>query len=198
MPASGGRKPATKKTAARSGNPAKRDAPTEASSAASFKKGRTGNLVELPSGNAVRMTRPGLTGLIADGLLSDSFSRIAAEQIDRAKGGEQLDPEAEQQKMIAEMLRDPQKLADLMASFDKVVVRTWTEPKVAAAVYPAGHDRAGEPLDPVDRNDNQLYTDEIEFDDKAFTFQYVSGGDSDIDRFREATGAAVENVSAGE
>jgi hypothetical protein len=204
MPASRTRKPAKKTT---SGNPANRTPST----AADFKKkaGSGGGSVELPSGNVVVINRVGLTTLLAEGLLADSLAGIAQQAVDKGKN---IKPEEQQ-----ELMRDPAKIKDMLATFDKVVVMCWSDPKVLPAEG-VKVDIAGLPLEDGivllgpnwrtarkdekkttlvpegERFEDQLYADEIELMDKLFTFQYVSGGSSDLERFRQELGQSVDGV----
>lgn len=202
MPTSAGPR---KKAASRSGNPATRSAasaPTEASPVGSFKKGARGELVSLPSGNDVRIIRIGLPTLIAEGLLADSLAKIASDHIEQSKGTTKADQERARDTALAEMMKDPAALKKLMEAFDKVVVRSWADPKVHPDEWTMRDAQqglvdvtmVGERIPEEERDDNVLYVSEIDFEDRSFTFQYVSGGDPDLESFREATGSGLAGV----
>jgi hypothetical protein len=48
------------------------------------------------------------------------------------------------------------------------------------------------------RNEEDLYSDEIDLQDKMFTFQYVSGGDADLERFRQQVSQSMDSIPVGE
>jgi len=170
---------APRKTAARSGNPAKRAEAAPISSAGSFKKKRQAAPVELPSGETVRIQRLELTTLISENLLGDDLGAIAQDRINSGKGITEADKEA--------FAEDPEKVREMLLIFDRVTIRVWMEPKVLPV-----------PEDEADRDEDQLYVDEIDLADKIFTFNYLSGGDPDLASFRQQFGAALEDLSAGE
>jgi hypothetical protein len=167
----------------KSGNPAKRA--KAVSSAADFKKATRGAEIELPSGNVAVIARPGLPALIAEGLLGDTLSSIAQSAVNNGKGLPQQD--------MAKLADDPEKVAAMLDAFDKVTARCWKSP--AVIYYKAN---AGSIIPEGDRDPHLLYSDEVGLEDKMFTFQFVSGGDADLERFREQLTQSVDGVSAGE
>jgi hypothetical protein len=176
----------TRKKAA-SGNPAVR-AQQQVSSAADFKTAAAA--VELPSGKVVKIKRLGLVTLISENLLGDQLTGLAQKAVDAGKG---IDP-----AKTEELAADPAAISQMLLTFDAVTLRTWVQPRPRAAVYPEGHERAGQPLDDEDRDDEILYVDEIDMDDKIFTFNYVSGGSSDLEQFRKELAQPMAGIPTGE
>jgi hypothetical protein len=121
--------------------------------------------------------------LITENLLGDALGTIAQQAIARGKNLPQED--------LAEMAKDPAKIAEMLDAYDRVVARTWREPSV---VY--YKDESGDPIPASERDEDTLYSDELDLADKIFTFQWVSGGSPDLEQFRQQFSAAMEGVSA--
>jgi len=164
-----------KKAAPRSGNPARR---AEVASVADFKQPAIE--VELPSGKTIALRRLGLTQLMAEGLLGDELSGIAQKAVDSGKGMTAEDG--------AKLAQDPSKVRAMLEVFDKITVRTWVRPRVVD----------GTDVPEAERDDATLYADEIDIEDKIFTFNYASGGSADLVRFREQFGESLGGLSAVE
>jgi hypothetical protein len=189
-------------SAARSGNPAKRAAakPVSVSSASSFKKKLVAQPVTLPSGEVARIRRIELTTLLAEGLLGDEISVIAQKAIDSGKG---VSPA--QQK---EMTEDPSKVGAMLDAFDRIVCRTWVEPTVIyyravwnedAGTWVMPDPNTQTPVVPeTERDEEQLFSDELSMDDKIFTFNYISGGSPDLAEFRKQFGESLAHLSDGQ
>jgi hypothetical protein len=178
----------------RSGNPAKRAParkapvkraaarPVGPSSAADFKRGSQGELIELPSGNSAEIRRIPLPTLIAEGLLGDSISLYAQQAVEAGKGMESED--------IQDLAKDPKKLQEAFAAYDKVAVRCFVTPKVLSPT-----DADGRIIPESERYPDALYADELDLEDKVFVFQVVAGGTADLERFREEFAQSVAGVS---
>jgi len=180
----------------RSGNPAKKaaakrpadrqapaqKAPPQISSAEEWGSDDT-EILEFPSGKVARIERVPLTTLIAENLLGDSLSAIAAKAVDGAQG---MDSDE-----IRDMAQDPAKVAEAFDAFDKITVKCFIEPEV---LYYKGDDGTVIPRD--QREAGRLYSDRIDLQDKVYLFQVISGGTSDLQRFREQLGESVAGVSA--
>ena len=66
------------------------------------------------------------------------------------------------------------------------MVQCSVEPKV----HPA-------PEDEADRDDDLLYPDDIEDMDKMFVFQWVSGGTTDLETFRQRYSSNMASLGGG-
>jgi hypothetical protein len=150
----------------KSGNPAIA-AVARASAPQDFKKKRAGTF-ELPSGLFMKLRNPGgLKIFLSEGIIPNSLMSTVHNALD----GKKMDAE--------EMLNeaggvDESQIADMMALMDAMMVRCAIEPKV----HPV-------PENEDDRDDELLYADELDDNDKMFVFQWVTGGTTDLERFRE-------------
>lgn len=152
-----------------------------------------GHDLELPSGNICLVKRPGLPELLARGILPDSLTGIAKRAVDAGKSGKQKKSTDE---MMAEFnqqaMSDPTMRADLFDTFDKITEFCVLEPQVA--FY---KDADGNIVPQEERDEDILYTDQIDFDDKVFIFYYVAGGTRDLEEFRKQFDQSVDGVAAG-
>ena len=141
--------------------------------------------LEVPSGSLCQVRRPGITGLIKAGLL-DSLdtltSLVKTEHADRVERGAPTTPTQDDLKAL---LADKDKLLAALELMDKVICYVVVQPQVLMPI-------------PEDQRDPAcIYADSIDLEDKVFIFQYVVGGVSDLETFRQefgATVASMENV----
>lgn len=180
----------------RSGNPAKKAAakrpadrrpaappkPTKASSVEEWGSDDT-ELLTFPSGKTALIERVPLTTLLAENMLGDSLSAIAARAVDNAQDMSQSD--------IKDMAADPAKVNEALDALDKIAVKCFIEP---AVLYFKDDD--GNVIPRGDRKPGTLYSDRIGHEDKIFLFQVISGGSRDLQRFREQLEESVAGISA--
>lgn len=162
-----------------SGNPAKKAAQLKISQVGDFKK-RLGGTFELPSGLVMRLKNPGgmiafmSSGVIPNSLMSvikpalDSGQPMKAESITDGEGGV-----------------DPEMLKQMTELLNNIIVTCAVEPTVMPT-----------PEDEADRSDEQLYADEIPDDDKMFVFQWMTGGTTDLETFRQRQQAGMADLAA--
>jgi hypothetical protein len=171
-------------------------------SAREWKKATTGHELPLPSGNVCLVKRIGMEKLLESGIIPDSLSKIVMEQIQRAQIGPQDHKKKDQgldDAALAKMLGDPNALANMMSSFDKVTAECVISPKVLWHRRPVRGDD-GLPTDEVEdipddeRDPDVLYTDDVDQDDKMFIFNYVVGGTKDLEQFRQERLESVESI----
>lgn len=155
----------------------------------------------VPSGNVCLVRRPGLTTFMAQGLIPNSLLPL----LQQAADGKGID-DATMQKGLGEVARDPKKLQDMLRMADAVTIHcvveptvrwhTWTEDDVQQGLCgPAEVDQ----LIPYDRRDEDLlYADEVDEEDKMFILSWAMGGDRSVDTFREEQAQLVESLSAGQ
>lgn len=130
----------------------------------------------MPSGNYMTIRRVGMNALIQTGMMPNSLLAYAEKAVAKGKAEEMSNED------IVDVLKDPKKLADITAFFDKLIV--------FAAVEPEVHPLPGEG---VEKDDNLLYVDEVDEEDKMFVFQLVTGGTTSVEQFR---GQLIANVDA--
>lgn len=155
--------------------------------------------VEMPSGNVAKIRIPGLPVLMAQGLIADSLMPMVNAAIEQGKSGKAAKKAKTTDREVAEMMRDPRKFEDMMDTFDKVLVACVVEPKVIYYKYTESSAPAEDMIDkviPVDiRDDEALYSDEVDMDDKSFVFNLVSGGTRDLETFRRQQSQSMAGLS---
>lgn len=178
----------SKKKVKNSGDPRKRD------SAKTWKRNK-GEDLELPSGNVALVKRPGPAAIMSQGLLPDELTAIVQKAIRSGKG---LPPEKQ-----AELVNDPEKVSAMLDGMDKMMEIVVLEPKVRYHKIEILDD--GEPtgkwevLPEDERNEEEfIYTDEVDFEDKMFIFNFAVGGTRDHARFREELSSGVGDLQSGE
>lgn len=178
MPVQGGiQKKTTKKSAAkRSGNPAKRAA---ASSVSDFKKKLKSMTLELPSGLVVEARRIRLESLVRQGQVPNSLLPIVEKAL---KKGSSVDV----QELVGDDV-DMEKIQGVLDMMDELVVATVTNPKVHST-----------PEDEDERDDELLYVDELDDEDKMFLFQWAIGGTADLEQFRVELQSTLGSVAQGQ
>jgi hypothetical protein len=161
-----------------------------ATSAKQWKKNLAKGMTDLalPSGNSAKVKAPGMQAFLAQGFIPNSLLDIVMKSLDKNSGKPQktaAQQKAEQAKQAVEFMssiaNDPQKLADLVSTLDKV----WLECVVEPSTHPIP--------DPDVRDEELLYVDEVDFDDKMFVFNFAVGGTRDLEKFR---GGVAKNVAA--
>ena len=141
--------------------------------------GKSANELTVPSGQRCLARRPDTSALAKDGLLHklDSITAtIHSKHVSKkAKGGGNS---AKSQQMaedvaLAQLAKDPAKLAEMMDTVDKVVLLTVIEPPLQLP-----------PENWSDREDGVVYTDTIDLEDKMYLVNYAVGGTRDVAKFR--------------
>ncbi len=187
-------------------------------SARTWRKRTGGVELSLPSGNTCLVKRPGMDKLLSAGILPDSLTPIAMEHLRQAEsGGKPPSKEDEgklEQEIMEQVLNDPSQITEIFASFDRVTAMCVVEPKVELHFregvnedgekfmidIPAKERLSNDHDEMVDgesnpywcaEEDEPLYTDDIDEEDKQHIFQFVVGGSSDLEPFRSEPGSTV-------
>lgn len=132
--------------------------------------------VELPSGNIIKLKKLGMQSLLASGVIPNSLLGIIQSALTKGRGMEDA--------ALAEMAKDPKQLQDMMNMMDRLIVAVAVEPRIYAV-----------PKNSEERDDELIYSDEVNEVDKSFIFQLVSGGTSDLEEFRKEHAKGVESIS---
>lgn len=196
----------TKKSTAK-----KRTAPKKNESTQRKWKRAKAEEVTVPSGNLALIKRPGMEVFLFEGLLPDALQPLVQEAIKTGRGLPQT--------KIKAMAESEEAIKDMMNTIDRVTARIMVEPKVIWHRRPVssddgspvmetykdadGKDQKRQVLEDVPENERVdvegvLYTDDIDFEDKSFLFQYAVGGTRDLERFRGESNEAVESVRDGD
>lgn len=155
-----------------------------------------GGLTDLtvPSGQLCLVRRPGIEGLLKEGVLRDidSFTALVnTKHVERVKGkkGKPSDRAKKSKDTtadeIAELLKDPDKMVNVMHTVDRVVCHVVVKPSIQMT-----------PNDPTSRKAGVVYADMVELTDKMFIFNFVVGGSRDIERFLDESQGAVGDLDA--
>lgn len=97
-----------------------------------------------------------------------------------------------------EVLANPENLMEMYSLIDTVVVECVLQPPVAPVPQrQVDYDGSTEPVPAHERpDDNTLYVDYIELEDKLFIFNYALSGVSDVEQFRAGYEEGMVPVSA--
>lgn len=139
------------------------------------KKAVGGTLVDVPSGNKALIRMPGMAVFLEKGLIPNSLMPI----IQKAMAAGQAPSEAEMSSMVT----DPEALKDVIALADAVTLYCCIDPHLEEA--PRDEDGSLIPVGDARRDDNVLYVDEMEFDDRMYIFNLAVGGTADLEKFRQ-------------
>jgi hypothetical protein len=191
-------KTAAKKT---SGNPAKRAEDAQISSIQEFKKRRKGTPLALPSGLVVKARRVQLRTYLATGNVPNPLLEIVQEALQK---GQEADISA---IVGAGPDGDGVDMEQVNAMFELVealVMEMVVEPKVHPLpelidedeeVVEEDDPRYSDMLEEA-KDEDLVYIDDFDEEDKMFLFQWATGGTSDIATFREEAGAGMDAMAA--
>lgn len=158
---------------------------------ASAWKGKKGTDLELPSGNVCRVRNPGMDYFIRAGIIPDSLTGMVRQMIS-GKGDVEL----------TDLVKTDDDLQKLFGVVDDILIEVVLEPVVnPVPMRTVENDEGKEVREPVpfaERDEDKLYVDEVDFDDKIFVFQFACGGTRDLEKFREQQEQAMESVRSGE
>jgi len=189
----------TAKKKTRSGNPATRAEGTaevaSASSIKEFKRLKKGRLLHLPSGLAVTARRVELRAFIKQGDVPNPLLPLVEDALNKGKGVDQsafIDGDNLDMNMVNEMYQ----------LVDQIVIACVLNPRVNPLpdVYDEEDDILDDPTeDQIEdaKDDDLLYIDEIDDEDKMFLFQWVTGGTEDVATFRREAEADLASLGQG-
>lgn len=152
--------------------------------------GQSAEELKVPSGQRCLARRPDTAALAKDGLLHKLDSLTATvhnKHVSRkAKGGKNS---AKSQQMtediaLAQLAKDPDKLAELLDAVDKIVILTVIEPPLQLP-----------PDNWHDREDGVVYVDTIDLEDKMYLTNFAVGGTRDVAKFRGEFNERVERLA---
>lgn len=183
----------------------KKSTTAQPTSAAAWKgKRATGNIpLELPSGNVCLVRTLGISELISEGLLADSLMPIVQEQIDRGTGRPPTGDHKKKSKkkdgdpgVGAEIMRDPHRMAEMFDGIDKALPKIVAEPTLLYHRHEVeeGGLKTWETIPAEERDEDALYTDVVDFEDKLFIFNFAVGGTADLETFRQESGEPLASL----
>lgn len=175
-----------------------------ATSAKEWKKKEEGYELEVPSGNTCLVRRPGpqvfmQAGNIPNSLLAHILPLLEDAQKKGAEGDKTPLPEAALAEMQKDILDDPQKLQDMFAMVDRVALQCVIEPVVLPVPLWTATDFEGQLCTEEmigqqalsKKMADNLYVDDVDFEDKIYIFNFAVGGTADFERFRLGTETLV-------
>jgi hypothetical protein len=179
------------------------------STAKAWKRQSTMEL-ELPSGNVCLVKRPGMEKLLNAGVMPDNLTPIAMAEIKKAQSGGKPDANKKEgidEDLMSKFLEEDGALEGMFRSFDKATVMCVVEPPVRLHFYTEKDELAGQipkgfsvndDVPEEEREEDILYTDDVDMEDKMFIFQFVVGGSKDIESFRSEFGDVLAASSDGD
>jgi len=155
--------------------PRKTDKPV--STAAQWKRsgGNEPIKLELPSGNVCLARNPGMEMFLTQGLIPNALLPLVQQAVQQGEG---LKPE-----QTAELGSSPEMLSQVIEFANAALVHCVVEPVVSPV-----------PEFGMMRDPDLLYADDVALEDKVFIMQWVVGGTSDLERFRQEQAAAMAPV----
>lgn len=136
--------------------------------------------LDLPSGNKATLKRISLEEFIALDIIPDSLMGIIESQMNKKP-----DKPVKKGASAADAVKDPRKMADMFTTMNRIAELVFVEPPVRCHEVVDGDAKTVIPDE--DRDENFVYTDEIDINDKSFAFNFAVGGSKDLDRFRKGT-----------
>jgi len=153
------------------------DGPT---SALQWKKTSSGGTpIRVPSGNVALVKRAGLQVFLAQGIIPNSLMEFVTKSL---KGN--------YKPKVEDLDLSPDTMRDMMSLVDAVTVQSCIEPRV----WPIPQDVKGNGMQSEYRDQDKLYVDEVDVEDKMFIFNYAVGGTADVESFRKEFAAVVDDV----
>jgi hypothetical protein len=146
----------------------------EISSVAQWKKsGEAPVPLMVPSGNTCLARAPGMQHFVKAGLVPASLMPIIYKAM---KTGTPPD--------LKKIENDGEKINDMITMMNNVVCQVVVQPRVVPV--PPEEDPDHEKYDEnFERDDDLLYVDEVDPEDRMFIFQWACGGTSDLEAFRK-------------
>lgn len=169
------------------GNPSKKSSsgrvtPKKRSNATSASEWKKGSAVsplvdlEVPSGKVCQVRPVGMEAFLTAGLIPNSLMAIVKAGMTAADNREEV---------IEDLTNDVsgEQLVDMIRMFDAVTCHVVVQPRV----HPVPENEEG-------RDDDLLYVDEVDVNDKFFIFNFAVGGTRDLERFRQQQEDAMGTV----
>ncbi len=142
--------------------------------------------LRVPSGQLCLVRRPGIDGLMEEGVLHnlDSLTSIIQEKhVKRVKGRKNKDD-----KLVVDtdtLQKDEEALVGIMHMVDRVVCHVVLKPSIQMT-----------PNDVTRRQPGVVYCDMVDIEDRMFIFNYALGGTRSVERFREQSLKRLGGVDA--
>lgn len=162
----------------------KKTAPKKKSVTTAKQWKRPAEELELPSGNVCLVRRPGMRAFVEGGHVPDLLTDL----VQKAISGDDKNALKEVRSAAA----DPKKFGQFFEMMDMIVLKSVVQPKVLPAVDDDGNEIPYEV-----RDEEAIYVDDIDQDDKMFIFNFAVGGTRDLERFREEQAELMGSLQSG-
>jgi hypothetical protein len=140
----------------------------------------------LPSGQTCRARNMSIEGMINAGILADADALTAAVQkhVRKVKGAKKK-PDG-QELNTSSLLHDIDAMKTLISLMDRALPHIVVTPqvKIHYTEQTVGSTTVTKLIPPEDREDGFVYTDQIDFADKMYLFDFAAGGLSTMLAFR--------------
>lgn len=154
----------------------------------------------VPSGELVQVRRPGLQGLLKAGILESMdglTGMVQSETIPKAQGKPVV--------IAKDILKDKSKMEDMLAAIDKIVLHVVVQPELRPAIVtqemidaedsPFDAELLNQPVPYELRDEDAIYVDYVDIEDKTFIMQFAMGGSADLATFRKESKEVVASLS---
>lgn len=154
----------------------------------------------VPSGQTCQVRQPGVENLIAAGVLdnADTLMALVNSKVEKAQGKK---PQAKRAAADPTQIfqQDPKQLVAVFGMIDRIVEHMVVQPVVVRPVIRTLNEDGTfdeRPMMPEERNQDTIYTDSVELQDRMFLFQYAIGGGDDIESFRSRFSEGLGTLAA--
>lgn len=155
------------------------DTPSKGATPASQWKNNKTIELTVPSGNVCLVRRPpGIQSYLVNGSIPNALMPMITAALDGDNDGE---------INLKDIASDPAKLQAVFSLADRLVLDTVIEPHVMPLPDPG-----------TDRDDDCLYIDEIDLDDKMFIMSYAMAGVKDLESFRSGQAQRMASLEVGD
>lgn len=125
--------------------------------------------LELPSGNTCLVRKTSLEVFLAKGIIPNSLLPIITQALRSGKAPSDSDLDI-----------DTDVLSDMVDLFNEITIHCVVEPDVRRVPL----DEEGKPIPLAERDQDAIYIDEVDFEDKSAVFQWAISG---VSRFQPAS-----------
>lgn len=157
--------------------------------------GKTNEILEVPSGQKCLVKRPDIAKLAVGGLLDkmDVFTSLVDQKhvSKKAAGGKNSKKSSDMQSSMAmaRLAKNPEQLAEVIRAMDQVVMSCVVAPEIHSVI-----DDAGVEIPDSERDDELIYVDSVDLNDRIFIMNWAFGGSKDLARFRRELQQSVDDL----
>lgn len=154
----------------------------------------------VPSGQLCQVRLPGVQQLIAAGVIdsADTLTSLVDQKHIKRVRSKTAGKAPEKEIDTQSLMKDPENLKKLFTLMDQVAIHMVVQPEVVSClkeVTDAEGNTETIVIPYADREQDRVYSDQIDMIDKMFIFQYAVGGGSDVESFRKQFGEAVGGLA---